>query len=165
MQRRIYLVRHAQAEPGTLKVKDELRTLTDEGEVVSKEVGKFLNRKNSNLNLILASPALRAQQTAIGISKELSPAVEIRTEKILYSENKLEILRLLTSISNHCYEVMIVGHYPTIVELNNYLASNKQLTSMSTGELVALCFTTSWAELSGGTATHEYSFHPSHLLA
>jgi phosphohistidine phosphatase len=165
MMRRIYLVRHAQAEPGSAKVSDESRALIPQGEAVSKQVGKFLNQKNSNLNLIITSHAIRAHQTSLNISTELNQPTEIQIERILYSENKLAILGLLTALPEACIEVMLVGHYPTVVEIHNYLASNKQLTSMNTGELVALSFTTDWAALSQGTASHDLSYHPSYHQA
>lgn len=161
MERRIYLVRHAQAVAASFNLSDELRTLMPEGEVIAKQVGQFLRQKKSNLNLIITSHATRAYVTALHISKELNQPVEIRIEKILYSEDKVEILRLLTALPDSYAAVMLVGHYPTVVELQNYLASNKQLTSMNTGELIELRFTNNWAMLSGGMATHEYSFHPS----
>jgi len=72
------------------------------------------------------------------------------------------LLNLLPDVYS---EVMLVGHYPTIVELQNYLASNNQLTSMNTGELVVLGFENNWAGLSAGTALHEYSYHPSYTQA
>ncbi|MBN8578282.1 MAG: phosphohistidine phosphatase SixA [Cytophagales bacterium] len=165
MQRRIFIVRHAQAEPGTAQRKDELRALTSDGERMSQELGKFLNQKNSNLNLILTSPAVRAFQTATHIATELKTAAEIRIEKDIYSENLLNIFQLLTSVPDNHEEVMIVGHYPTIVELHNYLAHNLKLTIMTTAEMAVLHFDSRWFELTAGAAIHEFLFHPSHLPA
>jgi len=164
MQRKIYLVRHAQAVPGNVQIPDEVRMLTHEGETFSTHVGSFLKQKNSNPNLIISSHATRAHSTALAIRHALNEAIPIQIEKILYTEHKLEILKLLTALPDWYNEVMLVGHYPTVVELHNYLASNNQLSSMHTGELVALTFTTSWAMLSGGMATHEYTYHLSHLV-
>lgn len=160
MQRKIYLVRHAQAEPGTPKISDEFRALTPDGEMVGTQIGKFINLKNSNLNLIISSHSRRAHHTALHISKELNRQTEICIEKKLYSENLPDILQLLNSIPDVYTEVMLVGHYPTIVALQNYLASNHQLASMNTGELVVLSFEDRWANLAGGTALYEYSYHP-----
>jgi phosphohistidine phosphatase len=163
MQRKIYLVRHAQAIAGSAQIPDELRPLTQEGETSSTLVGTFLKQKNSNLNLIISSNALRARHTALAIGRALSNTIPVQVEKVLYSENKLEILKLLSVLPDSVAAVMLVGHYPTIVELHNYLASNKQLTSMHTGQLVALTFDSSWALLSAGVAAHEYTYHPSYL--
>lgn len=160
MQRKIYLVRHAQAIPGSVQIPDEMRTLTNEGETCSTLVGTFLKQKNSNLNLIISSHALRAHSTALAIGQALSSAIPIQIEKTLYSENKLEILKLLTALPDSVDAVMLVGHYPTVVELHNYLASNKQLASMQTGELVALTINSLWALVTGGMAKHEYTYHP-----
>lgn len=161
MQRKIYLVRHAQAIPGSVQIPDEVRPLTHEGETCSTLVGTFLKQRNSNLNLIISSHALRAHSTALAIGHALSRAIPIQIEKTLYYESKLEILKLLTALPDSLDAVMLVGHYPSVVELHNYLASNKQLASMQTGELVALTIDSSWALLTGGIAAHEYTYHPS----
>lgn len=72
MQRKLYLVRHAQALPGTSSIKDEIRALTAAGEAVSKQVGEFLKQKKSNLNLILSSPAERTKQTSLLIAQQFT---------------------------------------------------------------------------------------------
>jgi phosphohistidine phosphatase len=162
MQRKIYLVRHAQATSGIAQISDEARTLTREGQLCSIQVGTFLKQKNSNLNLIISSHALRAHETALAIRSVFNETIPIRLEKTLYSESKLEILKLLASVPEEVATVMLVGHYPTVVELHNYLASNKQLDSMQTGEMVALTFDSSWAALTGGVALHEYTYHPAY---
>jgi phosphohistidine phosphatase len=163
MQRKIYLVRHAQAIPGTALLKDEMRTLTSSGEAVSKQVGEFLKQKNSNLNLILASPAERTKQTSLLIAQQLTTQPEIRFEQTIYNGDVIDQLKLLTTLPDALSEVMLVGHYPTVVDLHNYLASNNKLMAMNTGELIALTIETNWQQLTGSVATFEYTFHP-HLL-
>ncbi|HRG10920.1 MAG TPA: histidine phosphatase family protein [Cyclobacteriaceae bacterium] len=163
MQRKLYLVRHAQAEPGTALVKDEMRTLTSAGIAVSKQVGEFLKQKNSNLNLILASPAERTKKTSLLIAQQFTMQPEIRLEHTIYNGDVMDQLKLLTTLPDGLQEVMLVGHYPTVVDLHNYLASNNELIAMNTGELVALTIETNWQQLTAGAATFEYTFHP-HLL-
>lgn len=164
MQRKIYLVRHAQTFPGNIHTPDEKRMLTPEGEASATRLGIYLKQKNSNLNLIITSHATRAYSTALAIQKALNKNIQIQVEKTLYAENTFEILRLLTALPDSVHEVMVVGHYPTVVELHNHLAGNKQLTILNTGELAVLTFTSSWGALSGGMANHEYTYHPPYLV-
>jgi phosphohistidine phosphatase len=157
MQRKLYLIRHAQAVSCTASLKDEMRTLTPVGEAVSKQVGEFLKQKNSNLNLILASPAARTKQTSLLIAKQLTTLPEIRFEQAIYNGNIMDQLKLLTTLPDALLEVMLVGHYPTVVDLHNYLASNNKLMAMNTGELIAFTIETNWHQLTGGAATFEYT--------
>ncbi|MBX2916194.1 MAG: histidine phosphatase family protein [Cyclobacteriaceae bacterium] len=160
MQRKLYLVRHAQTVPGTASLKDEMRTLTSAGVAVSKQVGEFLKQKNSNLNLILSSPAERTKQTSLLIAQQFITQPKIRLERTIYNGDVLDLLKLLTTLPDTLQEVMLVGHYPTVVDLHNYIASNNKLMVMNTGELVALTIETNWQKLMGGAAYFEYTFLP-----
>ncbi|MCW5911237.1 MAG: histidine phosphatase family protein [Cyclobacteriaceae bacterium] len=160
MLRKLYLLRHAQAVTGSLSIPDEQRALTPDGEAVSKHVGEFLKQKNSNINLILSSPALRTKQTSLLIAKQLTPEPEIQFERSIYNGDVPALLKLLTRLPDTITEAMLTGHYPAVVDLHNYLASNNRIRAMNTGELIALRFDTTWQQLSAGTATFEYAFHP-----
>ncbi|TXH30632.1 MAG: hypothetical protein E6Q96_01455 [Cyclobacteriaceae bacterium] len=160
MQRKLFLVRHAQAVPGHASLKDEMRMLTSAGEAVSKQVGEFLKQRKSNLNLILSSPATRTRQTSLLIAQQLTTLPEIRFDHSIYNGDVPAQLKLLSALPDSLQEVMIVGHYPTVVDLHNYLAANNKLMAMNTGELLALTIETNWQHLTGGMATFEYTYHP-----
>src|SRR5439155_4236406 len=58
---RLYLVRHAEAAPGT---PDELRTLTPEGREQARQLGERLRGEGVVADAVLCSPLLRARETA-----------------------------------------------------------------------------------------------------
>ena len=66
---RLYLVRHAEAAPGT---PDELRTLTAEGREQARRLGERMRAKGVAPDAILSSPLLRARETAaaLGLGRE-----------------------------------------------------------------------------------------------
>lgn len=156
----LYIVRHAQAVSGNHELPDELRPLTPKGEQDARQIGIHLKSQNSNLNLIITSPALRAHSTAQLLAEPLSTRAAIQVDRTLYTGNKLTLLQRLNAVPEHQPDVMLVGHYPTIVELHDYLSANKQVGGMQPGELIALTFTTSWCELTRGLASHLYSYYP-----
>lgn len=156
----LYIVRHAQAMSGNHEWQDEQRPLTPKGEQDARQLGVYLKSQNSNLNLIISSPALRAHRTAQLVAEPLTTNAAIQIDRTLYSGNKLALLQRLNSLPEHQPDVMLVGHYPTIVELHDYLSTNKQVGGMQAGELIALTFVPSWRELTAGLATHLYSFSP-----
>ena len=61
---RLYIVRHAEAAPGS---PDELRVLTPEGHEQARALGKRLRDEGVRPDAILTSPLLRARETAKGL--------------------------------------------------------------------------------------------------
>ena len=64
---RLYLVRHAEAEPGH---PDELRPLTAAGRAAARALGERL-RAEAEVDAVLTSPLLRARETGEAIAREL----------------------------------------------------------------------------------------------
>ncbi len=161
MTRILYLVRHAQAKGGQPKQTDKERALTRQGEHDAIQLGGYLKKITPAIDLIISSPAHRAQSTAGLIARQIDfEPTHIRVEESIYSSNKTEILKLLNSLEDSIQEVLLIGHYPTIVELYNYLAIDETKTTMNPAELCSLTFDLSWLEVSGGTGAVGSSFSP-----
>lgn len=61
---RVFLVRHAEAAPGT---PDDLRPLTDAGRVTARELGETLAALRPDA--VVSSPLLRARETAEAVAR------------------------------------------------------------------------------------------------
>ncbi|QYX32200.1 phosphohistidine phosphatase SixA [Sphaerospermopsis torques-reginae] len=73
----LYLIRHGIAEEHQLGLKDEARSLTQEGRQKTAKVAQRLIKLGLKFDLILTSPLTRAQQTAeILIQAGLSSQIE-----------------------------------------------------------------------------------------
>ena len=70
---RVFLVRHAEAKPGE---PDELRPLTATGRKQARELGKRLAAEVVRPTVVLASPLLRARETAEEIARATGAAAE-----------------------------------------------------------------------------------------
>jgi len=70
---RVFLVRHAEAEPGE---PDELRALTTHGRRQAQELGVRFARHDIKPDAVLSSPLLRARQTAEAIAAALGATAE-----------------------------------------------------------------------------------------
>jgi phosphohistidine phosphatase len=68
---RVFLVRHAEAEPGDPDEPDELRRLTPHGRAQARELGRRFARESARPEAVLSSPLVRARETAEAIAKEL----------------------------------------------------------------------------------------------
>ena len=102
---RLFLVRHAEAEPGE---PDELRTLTAYGRGQAKELGRRFARHGIRPDAVLSSPLLRARQTAEGIAAAAGVAVE--PDERLAPGATAEDVR--ATVAGRGEVVVVVGHQP-----------------------------------------------------
>ena len=73
----LYFIRHGIAQEATSEIKDEQRSLTEQGRKKTRKVAQRLKDFDLNFRLIATSPLVRAQQTAeILISTGLSSQLE-----------------------------------------------------------------------------------------
>lgn len=73
----LYLIRHGIAQESTPEIKDEERSLTEQGQKRTQKVAQRFKDLDLSFHLIATSPLVRAQQTAeILIAKGLSSQLE-----------------------------------------------------------------------------------------
>ena len=101
----MYLVRHAEAEPGE---PDELRPLTAQGRSQAKELGRRFTRRDFRPDAVLASPLLRARQTADAIAAAFDFTAE--PDERLAPGATAEDVRAV--VAGRGETVVVVGHQP-----------------------------------------------------
>ena len=102
---RLYLVRHAEAAPGS---PDELRPLTAAGRRVARELGSRLAGEGP-VDAVVSSPLLRARQTAAAIAS-VAGAGEPAIDKGLAPGATPE--SLLAAVRGRGERVVVVAHQP-----------------------------------------------------
>lgn len=99
----IYLLRHGDAEPDSGD--DAARRLTPEGEGQARAAGRALAARKANVNACLASPRVRATETArlacaaLGLEPEIAPEL---------SGGRFDSLALTAGRG----DALLVGHEP-----------------------------------------------------
>jgi phosphohistidine phosphatase len=164
MSRILYLVRHAEAEGRQPHQTDKERELTEKGKQDAIQLGDYLKSINTNINLIISSPAHRALSTAYWVAKQISFEMKcLLTEECIYSGNTMELVKMVGTIPESVTEIMLVGHYPTIVELYNYLITHESKPTMSTCELCSINFDIPWSEVTCGSGFRSTAFYPNSI--
>jgi phosphohistidine phosphatase len=102
---RLYLVRHAEAEPGE---PDELRQLSLEGRAQARTLGERLRAEDVIIDAVLTSPLLRARQTAAEVGRALD--LEAEADERLAPGATAESLR--AALAGRGERVVAVGHQP-----------------------------------------------------
>jgi len=162
MNHHLFIIRHAQTHSSQYYNSDKERELKPEGLLEATLLGKFLNSNNFDADLIISSDAERAKATAQQVASEINyPAQRIHFAEKIYSGAMNDLLALIQQTPDSIERMLLIGHYPTLVELNNYL-SDSQKMSMETCELTLLSFNASWSEIYEGSGVHILNYHPSY---
>jgi phosphohistidine phosphatase len=116
---RLYLVRHAEAEPGD---PDELRALTQEGRRQARELGKRLLTEDAAPAIVLTSPLLRARETG----GELARAFDIESipDERLAPGASVDDVR--AAIEGRGDQVVVVGHQPDCGQIASALTGGPE---------------------------------------
>ena len=102
---RVYLVRHAEAEPGH---PDDLRALTAAGRDAARALGDRLAAEGVRPDAVLSSPLLRARETAEAIARAAGLTAE--TDERLAPGAGAADLR--SAVAGRGDTVVVVGHQP-----------------------------------------------------
>ena len=118
----IYFLRHASAGDSQLNpAKDEQRPLDEQGIEQSHIVGCGLAALKLKPDAIIASPLVRAQQTAAIVAAELSHKDKIVTDGALRPGASFESFEQLLARYQGKEAILFVGHNPSMTEFVNRL--------------------------------------------
>lgn len=139
---RLYLLRHAEAEPH--RVNDFSRRLTEKGNDQAKRVGEFLETRKIIPDLILSSPVLRAKETAEIVASKLGGSDLSMVPWLACGMSPETALQELASYARFD-SVMIVGHEPdfstliaTLIGLESSAVINVSKASLTAIDLARL---------------------------
>jgi len=131
----LYIVRHAKSSWKDRSLKDFDRPLNKRGKRDAPFMANILLEKAIHPELILSSPAKRAQCTAKALHTALGG--ELVLEPAIY-EASLSILKKYLKKAFETYNsVMLIGHNPAITMLNN-TTSNITIYHIPTAAIVGI---------------------------
>lgn len=118
----LLILRHAKSSWGDPALADIDRPLNKRGKRDAPRMGRLLRSEDLVPDLILASPARRAQKTAEAVADESGYAGEIATQPDFYPGDPEAYLQALRALPDEYQRVMVVGHNPGLEELVDALA-------------------------------------------
>lgn len=125
--KRLYLLRHAKAKRDDIE--DSERPLTKRGRADAARLAKWMARHGAVPELVLCSPARRAEETWTLLSARLDHECRLRLLKSLYNATQATLLARIRSVPTSVDSVLVVGHNPGLENLALRLAgagSNKR---------------------------------------
>lgn len=145
--KQLIILRHGKAEQDTMAKDDYDRMLTDRGHRNAAAMGEFIRKRSGIPDLILASSARRAYETAIDAAHTIGyPEEDIHADQNLYFAPAKWILNNLSKLSDEANSCLYIGHNPGVTDLINDFGV--RLDNLPTAS--ALCFgfnVDSWADI------------------
>lgn len=161
----LYILRHAiAAVRGTEEFRrDSDRPLTDAGSRKLRRVVRGMKSLGVSVDLILASPYLRARQTAEIVAKEMGVEKMLdQTPHLAPGGDPRALIRLIHSRCAAGGSVLLVGHEPSLSELISVLVSGSQRTAI-TLKKAGLCKLVAETLRYGRCATLEWLLAPAQM--
>ena len=140
---RIFLIRHAAAEDRDRKrwPDDRQRPLTPDGMRKFRKAAAGLGRFCGPIDRLLASPLVRAQQTAVLLSEVAAWPAAVETPELAPGRTAAPLLRLLRELGLE--RVALVGHEPELTQMLAVAVAGSQASlacELKKGAAIALSF-------------------------
>jgi phosphohistidine phosphatase len=119
----LFFLRHGDASSDP-RYDDIKRPLTDLGIRQATQVGTFLHRMDSTIELVLSSPLKRAQETASCVLSTMKKQQIITSEFLLNGSDPRQLFEQLHTLSPE--SVLLVGHEPHVSETISLLISGNR---------------------------------------
>jgi phosphohistidine phosphatase len=148
--KRLLVMRHAKSSWDNPQLADHDRPLNKRGKRDAPRMGRWLNARDLNPEMIVTSSAERALSTAQSVADSIDIVSSIQVERDLYHggpEAYMEYLRLL---SDKISLAMVIGHNPDLEEFVEDLVGRWHRLPTAAVALIDLPIM-KWKELSDET--------------
>jgi phosphohistidine phosphatase len=113
----ILIMRHAKSDWGEQYATDIERPLNPRGLRDALRMAAFLDTNDLLPQIIISSPARRAQMTATFISRHQNFIGELRLEQRAYLASDAMLLEIISELPDTAANAMLIGHNPSMEDL------------------------------------------------
>ena len=160
----LLLMRHAKSSWDTPGLRDFDRPLNGRGLNAAPLMGRYLRAQGIRPDLILSSPANRAQHTAQLVKEAAQFAAPIHYEAGIYEASIKELLHALFALEEEVKTVLLIGHNPGFNGLLGHLSGvHEPLTTASIAHLALN--TDTWPAIRAGCGQLIWLVKPRQLTA
>ena len=158
--KKLYLVRHAKSSWKNHDISDKERPLNKRGKNDAPLMGKILNEKKLNPELIISSNAVRAKKTAFAIANEIDyPKEKIVLTDDIYEASTFELLKMIRKFDDAFDSVMLFGHNPALTGVYNYLIKH-YIDNIPTCGVAGIEFEDNWDKIEEESGKFLFFLYP-----
>jgi phosphohistidine phosphatase len=145
----LLLLRHAKSDWQDANLRDFDRPLAQRGRRDAPKMGRALNEKFIQPDLILCSPAVRATQTMEQFKEAAALDLPISFEQNIYEATVGELMKIVRRLPEDKNSVLMIGHNPGFEALLRRLTGVSE--HMATAALACIELPVeSWADVEDG---------------
>ena len=115
--KKLTLLRHAKSGWDDKVARDFDRPLNMKGQRAAEAVGRHLHGLTLHFDYVLASPALRVEETLQWVERGYRDALHPRWDRRLYLASPATLLDLVQEMPDEVESLLLVGHNPGLEEL------------------------------------------------
>ena len=135
----LYLIRHAKSSWKDIDASDFERGLTKKGKKSIETIGSYLMLRGIHPDLMLASCAHRAEETADRLAKKLAYGGSINYMRELYFTDTETLRQIIMMQESDIEHIFVIGHNPQITDMANMLM-DEHISKMPGMGVVAIDF-------------------------
>lgn len=113
----LFVMRHAKSDWNNPNQTDFERSLNERGRRAAPKIGRFMRAENLIPELIVASPAARATETARAVKDAAQFDCEIGFEPRIYEATVGDLFEVVRELPDDFARVLLVGHNPGFEDL------------------------------------------------
>ncbi|MBX2846942.1 MAG: histidine phosphatase family protein [Acidiferrobacterales bacterium] len=154
--RKLLLIRHAKSSWKFPELDDHDRPLNKRGRRDVLRMAKHIAEKESRLDIVFSSTAIRAVALAETICEYINAPLIPRSN--FYTFSSRELLKALSCLPDENHQIAVVAHNPAITEVVNYLVKGKLANIPTSGVAAVLPSVQKWSGLLEKRASCELSY-------
>ena len=132
----LFLLRHAKSSWADAGLSDFERPLNERGLNAAPFIGELMARHELSPDVIIASPATRAAETARLVKEAGGLNADIRPDERIYEASPNALQQVISELTDDLDSAMLVGHNPGMEGLIRYLTD--RLEPMPTAALAVI---------------------------
>lgn len=158
----LLLLRHAKSSWDDAALRDFDRPLAARGERDAPRIGQALCKRGTRPDLIISSPAARAEATIRSVIKAAKLDLEPEYDEAIYGASSAELMKLIRHLPDRSFSVLLVGHNPGFEDLVGRLTGSQE--RMPTAALACIEFRIErWEDVEDGKGKLDWLLTPKQL--
>jgi phosphohistidine phosphatase len=164
--KKLIFIRHGKAEDQVAEISDFERSLTIKGKSQSKLMAQLLRSNETDLGLVITSPAFRAIETAMIFGKEfgLSPDAMQISSDLYFDLERNAYISFFSSRSDDTDTITLFGHNYLISEMAAFFAADETEVLPKSGVLCLAFEAENWSSLRQASGKTAYFLSPKSSL-
>lgn len=159
----LYVLRHAKSSWDNPEWSDFDRPLNDRGLKTAPLMGKVIFDNQFQPDVIVSSPAERAEQTAVLVKENARVNEEIKFDERIYEASPLRLFQVISEMDEDKNSMMLVGHNPGLEGLVKILTG--EIQAMPTAALAVINLNiNNWKDISADCGELQTLLRPKEIL-